>query len=611
MGLSHSPPAGAVRAYDPRLARRLLRYLKPYRRQLLVACLMMVGASLTSLAAPYLIKVAIDRYILVEPRLDGLILVGVLYLAVQGFNWFFSYWQQYLMALMGQRAVYDLRRDLFEHLQRLSLPFFERQPAGVIISRVTNDIMALREMLSSGIIHIVGDLLTLVGIVAIMLAMNTRLTLYLFLFLPTVILLASVFSRRIRDSYRLVRQRVAEINAALQEGISGVRISQSFVREGVNADQFAQVNEANLQANMQAVSLFSLFMPLVEIVGAVGTAMVIWVGGGLIMGRPGPVHLAGGQFSVGELVAFLAYLGRFYQPIRDLSQVYNTLLSATAACEKVFGILDTKPEVRPPARPMIPRRVMGRLTVSGVWFGYEADAPVLQGIDLQIDPGRRVALVGRTGAGKTTLAHLVARFYDPWQGSVQLDGIDLRHLAPAVLRRNIALVLQDPILFRGTVASNLRYGRPTADDEELWRTARQLGIEDWLRSLPQGLETAVEERGGNFSAGQRQLLALARALVCDPRVLVLDEATANVDIVTERLIVRTMRAALASRTALIIAHRLNTVRDADAIVVLADGKVCQAGSHGELVARPGLYRELCRQQFARDSHALRGADSGG
>ncbi|MDQ7793771.1 MAG: ABC transporter ATP-binding protein [bacterium] len=571
----------------PELLRRLALYLWPYRRAVATACAMTVLVSASQLAGPYLFGLGIDRFVLAG-RAAGLEWLALLYMGTFAVSWLGSYYQTYLMALVGQKAIYRIRQDLFEHIQKQDFRFFDGRPAGVIMSRLTSDIGAIEELIVMGIVHVVADLLLLGGIIGIMLSLDVRLALISFCTLPIVAVLATGFRNRVLGAYRQVRAKIAMINANLQESISGVRVTQSFGREEVNEGRFDRTNQENLQANMQAASLFSIFIPLVEAVGALGMALVIWYGG------PPVIR---GTLTLGVFTIFISYVTRFYQPIRDLSAVYNQLQAATAAAEKIFEILDTEPGVRdrPGAIGLPP--VRGEVEFEGVSFAYRDGEPVLDGVSLRAAPGERVALVGPTGAGKTTVLALLARFYEPEAGVIRVDGLDLQGVSLRSLRRQLGIVLQENFIFAGTVRENIRYGRLEATDEQVEAAARAVNAHQFVAKLPDGYDTEVQERGSRLSVGQRQLVAFARALLADPAILILDEATANVDAHTEVLIQEALERLLEGRTAFIVAHRLSTVRGADRIYVLDQGRVVEEGTHRQLLDRGGLYAELYEMQF--------------
>ncbi|MBS4022558.1 MAG: ABC transporter ATP-binding protein [Dethiobacter sp.] len=578
--IHHSQSLDEAAPIDSRVLRRLLTYLLPHRWQAFWAIVLMALASLTTLAGPYIIKVAIDTAIAPGdiPRLNLLV---ALFLAAHALNWAASFGQQYLMAVVGHNAIYSLRAQLFAHLQRLPFRYFDKQPTGRIMSRVTNDTEALTELITGGITYIVGDTLLLVGIVAIMLREHWQLALLTFTTLPLLVFAATYFRNRVLHAYRQVREKIANVNANLQESISGVRVTQSYTREEQNAERFDHVNMENYAANMQAISLFSLFLPFVEVIGAVGTAIVIWYGGGQVVQNLVPI---------GTLYLFLDYVARFYAPIRDLSQVYNSLQSSLAAAEKIFTVLDTEQEIDIGAKVI--DNPKGHLSFQDVRFSYEAQQEVLNGISFEVAAGETLAVVGPTGAGKTTLINLLCRFYLPTSGQILLDGYEISSLSLNSLRGMIGLVLQDTFLFNGSIRENILFGNPDAGDDDMIRAAEAVHAHQFIVALPEGYDTKVQERGSVLSSGQRQLVAFARALLKDPAILILDEATASVDTLTEAQIQDALKTLLAGRTAIIIAHRLSTVEFADKIIVLEEGKITQQGTHSELASVPGPYSDL-------------------
>jgi ATP-binding cassette subfamily B protein len=604
-----APDEDDIRPIDTTVLRRLFRYVWPYRAQLVVGTVTMLIVTLTSLAPPYLLGLAIDRYV-VPGDLAGLTGIALIYVAVHLINWIGAYLQTYSMAWVGQKAIYAIRRDLFAHYQKLHVGYFQKHPTGVLISRATNDVESMSELISSGIVYVVNDVVTLIGIVAIMFYLNPKLALLSVATLPLVVVVATVFRNRVLLAYREVRHQVAKMAANLQETISGVRVTQSFVREDLNRDRFDSTNQDNYAANMRAAYLFSVFVPTVELVGALGTAIVIWFGGlsviagleqaaGAVAAFTGAEHL-----TAGALIAFLTYVTRFYQPVRDLSAIYNLTQQATAAAEKIFGIIDTPPAVldRPGAVNLT--AVKGEIEFRDVSFSYVPGEPVLREVSFHVKPGERMALVGPTGAGKTSIINLLGRFYDPDSGVILLDGVDTREVSQKSLRRHMAFVLQDTFLFSGTVEENIRYGRPEATREDCIEAARIIGADQFITRLSEGYDTEVEERGGKLSVGQRQLVSFARALLADPSILVLDEATSSVDAYTEVIIQKAMNRLLEGRTCVIIAHRISTVRDADLILVIDDGHIAERGRHAELMRQGGLYKRLYDMQFRRETESL-------
>jgi len=575
------------RPFDWEQFRRLLGFLGPYRRRVAATVGAMVAGSAAGLAGPYLIKVGLDRCV-VPKQFSGLVPLCLLYIAVELVNWASARFRMRGMAWIGQHVLTDLRHALFTHIQRLSLRFYDARPAGKIMVRLTNDVNALNQLLSSGVVNLMTDTFTLVGIVAILIFMSPKLALGAFATVPVLIWLATKLRRQIQWRWRAVRRKIANINAYLQESLSGMRVTQAFVREPENQRRFNGLNRDSLNAWMHAMRANAVFGPLVELTGAIGTAVVFVLGAYLV---------ARGEVTVGTLVAFLGYQGRFWQPISSLSSFYTTLLVAMASSERVFEFLDTEPEVVDRAGAAALPVVRGEVEFDRVTFGYETDRPVLHDVSFRVSPGETVALVGHTGSGKTTVVSLLARMHDVQGGRVLVDGRDVKSVELGSLRGQIGMVLQETFLFSGTVRDNLRYGRLDASDAEIEAAARAVYAHDFIAALPQGYETEVQERGTRLSVGQRQLLAFARALLANPRILILDEATASIDTETEQLIQQALRRLLAGRTSFVIAHRLSTVRNADRIICLEDGRIVEEGNHASLLARRGVYYELLRSQF--------------
>ncbi len=580
---------------DTKVIKRIAPFLKPYWPHLLAGMVFMLIVSATSLISPLLMRRAIDTYIKVERDMAGLTRISILYLFVYVVNWLCTYWQTYFVSWAGQNIIFSIRQQLFEHLQRLSFNFYDRIEVGRIMSRVTNDVNALSELVSSGILNVVNDLFRLLGIIGIMLAMNVRLSLLTFTTLPFLVLIATKFRWRMHRAYHEVRRKIATVNANLQESISGVRVVQSFTREDTNRAHFDAKNADYMEANMQAARLHSLFGPLVEVVGAVGICMVLWYGGTLVRA---------GVLTLGTVYAFTSYVTQFYMPIRDLSQVYNTWQSATVSIERIFEVLETEPAVQdaPGALELPP--IKGHVVFDKVTFGYSPDRPVLHDICIEAQPGQTIALVGPTGAGKSSIINLLARFYDPQQGSITIDGYELRDVQQKSLHRQLGIVLQDTFLFSGTIRDNICYGKPDASEAEVIAAAEAVGAHEFIMRLPNGYDTEVHERGARLSIGQRQLISFARALICNPRILILDEATSSVDAYTEVIIQKALDRLLEGRTAFVIAHRLSTIRNADKIVVINEGRVVEEGTHEELLAQPdSLYKTLYEMQYRQQESA--------
>jgi ABC-type multidrug transport system fused ATPase/permease subunit len=560
----------------------LARLTRPYRARTALSIVSLLAATATALAPPFLAKYAVDDGIRRHDLAKLWWIVGAFVLAGL-LNWGMSYVQTYLTGWVGERILADLRINLFRHLQRLSLGFYERTRAGVIISRLTNDVEAIDQLVTDGVTSLVQNTLTLVGTAILLFILDWRLALATLAVIPLMSVATVIFRIRSTRAYRAVRERLGLVTATLAEDIAGMRVVQAFTREETNTGNFKQVAERYRDSNMETVVLNGLYFPFVDLLSSVALAVVLGYGGHLYFN---------GDVTLGTLFAFLLYVQNFFDPVQQLSQLYNTFLSATAALDKIMDVMDEAPEVhdRPGAEPLPP--VDGHVRFEAVRFGYGAGPDVLHELDLDVPAGTTVALVGHTGAGKSTIAKLLARFYDPREGRITIDGHDLRDVTQASLRRQLGIVPQEGFLFAGTVTDNIAFGRPDATPEQVVEAARTVGAHDFILRLEEGYETELQERGSRLSLGQRQLIALARALLADPRILILDEATSSVDIGTERKIERALRLLLAGRTAFIIAHRLSTIRDADLIVVLEHGRVVEQGTHDELLEQRGLYTSL-------------------
>jgi ABC-type multidrug transport system fused ATPase/permease subunit len=575
--------------FNRRVVVRLLSYLRPFARQMSLAFVSMFGITALTLLTPYLLKVTIDQFISSGDR-AGLTWISVATAAAFLGLYVATAIQQYLLSWIGQRVLANLRGDLFRHLQRLSLGYHDNHIVGVTVSRVMNDVATINELLSQGVVTLTGDVLVLFGIVAIMLTMSPKLALLTFSVLPLMVLLTMWFSGRARVAFRETRTRVARVVGGLAEDIAGVRVIQAFGQENTTQQRFNQVNEANRDAHINAMSLSFIFLPGVEFLGILATVIVLWFGGR---------QVADETVTVGVLVAFLSYVTRFFQPIQELSRLYTTLQTAMAGGEQVLNLLDTPPDVQdqPGAVAMPPIR--GRVTLEDVSFRYRPELPeVLHHVNLSIEPGQTVALVGPTGAGKSSISNLIGRFYDVSEGRVTIDGLDVRSVTQHSLHQQIGLVPQDSFLFSGTIADNIRFGCPEASDEEIESAARQANAHDFIAGKPNGYQTVLHEGASNLSIGQRQLVCIARAILTGPRILILDEATANVDSLTEVLIQDALRKLLEGRTAVVIAHRLSTIRNADMICVVEGGEIVEQGQHDELLAKGGVYTTLYTRQFA-------------
>jgi ATP-binding cassette subfamily B protein len=585
------------KAYDAQLMRRLLTYLRPYWRQVAIALAAIIGGSAAQLAQPYLVKLAIDRFIAVR-RLDGLDQLAAAFLGVLLLSFALEYVQTWTMQMTGQRIMFDLRMAIYRHLQRLDLRYYDRNPVGRLMTRVTSDVDVLNDLFTSGVVTIFGDVFTLVGIMAVMLGMNWKLALVSFAVLPLIAIVAQWFRSHVRDSYRTVRGWIARINAFLQENITGMTTVQLFRREALNFERFDEIDGKHRDANVESIFYYAVFYPAIEIVAALASALIIWYGGASVLS---------GTLTIGALVAFLQYSQRFFRPISDMSEKFNVLQSAMASSERIFKLLDEPVIVQSPPRPVNRgAAAAGHIVFEGVWFAYNqgTGAPggaepdyVLRDVSFEVLPGQRVGIVGATGAGKSTITNLLLRFYDVDRGRITVDGVDIRELDLADLRGLVSLVLQDVHLFSGTIADNIRLGNAALDDEQVRRAAQAVHADAFIAQLPDGYRTAVAERGSTLSVGQKQLLSFARALAFEPRILILDEATSSVDTDTELLIRDALHVLMAGRTTIAIAHRLSTIQDMDRILVLHKGHLRESGTHQELLAQRGIYYRLFELQY--------------
>ncbi len=578
------------RAYDARLMARLWAVTRPHRAVVLVATTLFFPVAALELLQPYLLKIAIDRHILAGDWV-GLTWVALVFLGVLVVLYALRAWQSYLTQLTGQRVIHDLRHMLFAHIQRMDAAFFDRNPVGRLMTRILNDVEAVSEVFSSGLVSILGDVLTLVGVVVVMLGMDWKLALVTFSLMPLLFAVAAFFRSRARISYRRVRERLARLNAFLQESLQGMAIIQLFTRERREFQRFTELNGEYRQAQFSSSLYESALYAAVEAIGSAAVAILLWYGGGQVWA---------GALTFGGLVAFIEYTGRFFLPIRDLGAKYTVMQSAMVSAERIFGLLDRAPSIVSPSHPVPAERIRGAIEFEHVWFAYHGEEWVLRDCSFRVNPEERVALVGATGEGKTTIARLLNRSYDVSRGRVLIDGVDVREWDLNTLRRTVGLIPQDVFLFTGSVEANLKLGADgVVAPEVVERAVRLANARAFIERLPNGYRHEIRERGTNLSQGQRQLLAIARALVYNPAVLVLDEATSSVDPESEALIQEAMSRLLTGRTSLIIAHRLSTVHRADRILVLHGGQIREEGSHADLLRRGGLYARLCELQFGK------------
>ena len=592
--LAHHEEEALGKAYDARLMRRLLAYLRPYRLPVASALLMLLAGAALEVVGPWLVQIAIDEAIPARD-LRLLALLAAAYVAANALAFLLQYLDELLTTWLGQSVMYDLRTEIFAKLQRADLRFYDRNPVGRLMTRITSDVETLNDLFSSGVVTVFGDLFTLFFIVAVMLRMDWRLALVTLAVLPFVVLVAFVFRARIREAYRDIRVRLARINSFLHERITGMRVVQLFNREQADARRHEQINRDYLEAHLRSITYYALFFPVVEVFTAIALALIIWYGGG---------EIVQGAVTVGVVAAFLQYARRFFRPIQDLSEKYNLLQAAMASSERVFRLLDREEELTDPAHPVaLPPHTRGEIEFRDVWFAYgqrEDGAPdwVIKRLSFRAAPGEHIAIVGHTGAGKTTIINLLMRFYDVQKGEIRLDGVPIRRIRMHDLRARIGLVLQDVFLFSEDVRYNVRLGAPLSE-ERVREAAQRVGADRLVQRLPRGYDQPLGERGTSLSVGERQLVSFARALAFDPPILVLDEATSSVDSEIEAQIKAATDELLEGRTSLVIAHRLSTVQEADRILVLHHGELREQGSHHELLARGGLYARLHELQFAR------------
>ncbi|HXI12138.1 MAG TPA: ABC transporter ATP-binding protein [Thermoanaerobaculia bacterium] len=597
------------KAFDPHLARRLLRYLRPYRLRAIVSVLLVIVSSALQIAGPAIIAVAIDLFVrpgglapqkglsaslgqwlqshgLAMDPIAGVNLAASIYVLTLVLGFAVLYTQMILMNVMGQYVMYDLRKQIFGHLQKLDVQYFDRNPVGRLITRVTTDVDALNEMFTAGFVAIFGDIFVLAGIIAVLFFMDWKMALVLFSITPFIILASVWFRNGARKTYRQVRARIAAINAFLQEHISGMPVVQLFNRQSEEGDKFEGLNARHRDANIDSIYYYAIFYPVIELIQSIGIALIVWYGGGQVLRN---------ALSLGALIAFFQYAQRFYEPISDLSEKYNILQAAMAASERIFKLIDTPVKIED--HGAVELMDLQRIEFRNVWFAYKESDWVLRDVSFVVDKGERVAIVGHTGAGKTTVTSLLLRFYEVQRGEILINGIDIRQIRIASLRRLFAIVQQDFFLFSGTVGENISLNDASISNEDVVAAASRVQADRFISRLPDGYASTVRERGAGFSVGEKQLLAFARALAFDPPLLILDEATSSIDTETERLIQKAIEILMAGRTAIVIAHRLSTIRSSDSILVFHHGEIRERGSHDELMRTDGLYRKLYEIQY--------------
>jgi len=572
---------------------RLLRYLTPYKKWIAIITFAVIVTSVTGIASPYILgREIISKYIL-KGDLYGLQAIILVFMGIQIANWAANTIRIYGLGKVGQSLLLKMRTDLFSHLQRLSFSFFDRSDSGDLISRVTNDTDAIGEAFTSGLVQVSSDMLSLLMIVIVMFSIDIRLSLASMTVVPLILIAAILFNSKFRAAYRMQRTKISTVTSKLQEGISGIREIQSFTRERDMMEDFKTANLENFQANLQATKVWGSFFPTIQLIQTLGTGIVILYGGWLAFnGMLGPMEEA-----IGTLITFIMYVGMFFGPIFDLANFYNTVQSSLAAAERIFRILDIEPEIKDDIDAIEIPRIEGEIEFRDVTFGYRPENPVLHNVSFHVKPKETIALVGPTGAGKSTIIKLLCRFYDPQSGRILIDGYDVKKVKLKSLRRQMGIVLQETFLFSGTIIDNIRYGKPEATDEEVIAAAKLVGAHEFIENLPDGYYTKIGEGGVGLSVGQKQLVSFARALLRDPAILILDEATSSIDPYTDLLIRKAMKTLLKDRTSIIIAHRLSTVRDVDRILVIDDGRIVEEGSHEELIKKGGLYSYLYKMQF--------------
>ncbi len=572
---------------DPKILKRLLAFFKPYKKFIIVATILTITISALAALRPRLTPIAIDDKIANGdlPGLQMIILIMLGTLVVQGI---IQYGMTYLTSWIGQKIIFDLRRKIFRHIMTLDLKYFDKNPIGRIVTRVTGDVEVLFEVFSSGLVTAFGDIFLIIWILFFMFDLDPKLTLVTLAVLPILIFATSVFRKKVRESYRRIRILVAKLNSFIQEHISGIMIVQYFVKERKTTEEFERINREHTEQNKKSVFYYAVFFPIVELIGALSVGLIIWYGGGQVVQD---------AVSIGIIVSFIQYTEMFFRPIRDLSEKYNILQTAMASSERIFELLDEKPVIKESLNPVEIGKFRGDIEFKNVWFAYNKEDFVLKNVSFKISEGEKIAFVGATGAGKTTIISLLTRFYDVTKGQITIEGIDIKEIAQKELRRNIAVVLQDVFLFSGDIYSNITLNNPDISEKKVAESVKNAGLEEYIKSMPEGLSRKVNERGSTLSVGQKQLISFARALAYDPSILILDEATSSVDTNTEILIQTAIRKLIEGRTSIIIAHRLSTIQNCDKIIVMHKGEIKEMGTHQELLENEGLYYKLYQLQY--------------
>lgn len=575
------------KAYDSKLMKRLLRYIKPYKKYVVIAILLNIIVASLGPLRPFLTKIAVDDKI-ANSDYNGLLVITMILFGTLFLQAMIQYFLTFYTELMGQKIIYDIRIELFSHIQKLALKYFDKTPIGRTVTRVTNDIEALNEMFSSGIVQVFSDVFIIIWIFIFMFMMDMELSLVTLSVLPVLFYATFLFRRKVRESYREVRKYLASLNSYMQEHVTGMNVVQIFAKEKEELQKFSEINKNHKDANIKSIFYYAVFFPVVELLSSVALALIIWYGGGEIIR---------GTMTIGVLIAFFQYTEMFFRPIRDLSEKYNILQSAMASSERIFKLLDTRTFIENPVNPVKLERVKGEIEFKDVWFAYNTDEYVLKNVSFKINPGETAAIVGHTGAGKTSIINIFTRFYDIQKGSITLDGIDIRNFNKEDLRKHIATVLQDVFLFSGTIKSNISLGDENITDEKIIEAAKTVGAHKFISQLSNGYDEVVKEKGATLSVGQRQLISFARALAYNPQILILDEATSSVDTETEILIQNAIEKLLVGRTSIVIAHRLSTIQNADKIIVMHKGELKEIGNHQELLAKKGIYYKLYQLQY--------------